>query len=130
MWLINILLLWLAPLALGVIVFNRSQHGSLVLYQHERRWLFDDRKATELTPWLAIKFAALAITFLLVGVVEGVILPNLHFVWMALISVLTGGAATLLVALWVRSRSENPWGLRYKIIERKQSRSADRFSIR
>jgi hypothetical protein len=113
MWLLNILLLWLAPLTLGLVVFNRIDSGTPALTYNERQLLFDDTKVSEITPWLATKFAALAVIFLLIGLVEGVILPNLGFIWMALILLLTGGVATLLVAVCLRSGSDSPWILRH-----------------
>jgi hypothetical protein len=132
MWLVNVLLLWLVPITLGLVVFDRMAKGAPPLNHAERQMLFDETKISELTPWLAIKFIALAMAFLGIGVIEGVILPNLHFIWKALISVLTGGAATLLVALWLRSGSEDPWDLRDKMVRRNSGkrRPIDGFSIR
>ena len=132
MWFINLLFLWLVPIALGLVVLNRIANGAPALNHNERQLLFDDTKISEVTPWLAAKFAALAVMFFAIGVAQGVIVPNLHFAWVAVISVLTGGVATLLVALWLRSGSVDPWGLSDKF-RRKTSDtqgSVDEFSLR
>lgn len=132
MWVINMLLLWSMPFALALLVFNRTATGAPALNDRERQLFFDENKLSELTPWLAIKFAALAAMFFGIGLVEGVILPNLPFAWIALVLVFTSGAATLLVALWLRSGSADPWGLYNRILKRnpEKSRPVDGLSIR
>jgi hypothetical protein len=112
MWVINVLLLWLAPLTLGLLVFNRMDRGAAALTDIEHELLFDETQVSQVTPWLGIKFAALAGVFFVIGLLEGVILPNLGFIWNALSALLTGSAIILLVALWLRSGSDAPWQLR------------------
>ena len=132
MWVINILLLWVVPLALGFLVLNRTATGAPALNERERQLLFDENKLSELTPWLAIKFAALAAIFFGIGIVEGIVLPNLPFVWRALVLLFTSGAATLLVALWLRSGSADPWGLYHQMLKPNpgKPRSAEGLTIR
>jgi hypothetical protein len=118
MWLINVLLLWLVPIALALLLFYRVANGTPPFKQGEREMFFDNPKFSELTPWLGVKLAVLAATFFGIGLVEGVILPNLPFVWSALILVVTGGAALFLVALWYRSEPADPFGLQDRILGR------------
>ena len=133
MWVINLLLLWLVPTILGLVVVTRTASGSSALTNRERQLLFNDAKFSGLSPWLATKFALLAVTFFAIGLVEGVALPNLPFAWMALFSTLTGAVAVVVVALWLRSASAPPWNLLFnRIVKRStgKSRSVDGFSTR
>src|SRR6185295_597992 len=133
MWVINLLLLWLVPATLGLVVLSRTASGTSALTNRERRLVFNGATFSGLSPWLATKFALLAVTFFAIGLLEGVALPNLPFAWMALFSALTGGAAVVLVALWLRSASVPPWNLLFnRIVKRRtgKSRSVDGFSTR
>jgi len=123
-----ILLLWLIPTALAILVGSRLWSGNPALSRNQRRLLFDERRARELTPWLLIKLAVLASSFFMIGLVEGVILLNLPFVWLALAASLTGSAAILLSALWVRSSSQLPRIFR-RVVARTASRRRQRAQI-
>jgi heme exporter protein D len=123
-----ILLLWLIPTALAILVGSRLWSGMPALSRNQRRLLFDERRARELTPWLLIKLAVLASSFFMIGLVEGVILLNLPFVWLALAASLTGSAAILLSALWVRSSSQLPRIFR-RVVARTASRRRQRAQI-
>ena len=123
-----ILFLWLIPTALAIVVGSRLWSGMPVLNRNQRRLLFDERRPRELTPWLMIKLAVLASSFFMIGLVEGVILLNLPFVWLALAASLTGSAAILLSALWVRSNSQLPRIFR-RVVARTASRRRQRAQI-
>ena len=123
-----ILFLWLIPTALAILVGSRLWSGMPALNRNQRRALFDERRPRELTPWLMIKLAVLASSFFMIGLVEGVILLNLQFVWLALAGSLTGSAAILLSALWVRSNSQLPRIFR-RVVARTASRRRQRAQI-
>ena len=95
------------------------------LNRNHRRLLFDEKRPRELTSWLMIKLVVLASCFFMIGLVEGVILLNLPFVWLVLTASLTGIAAILLSALWVRSNSQLPPILR-RVVARTASRLRQR----
>lgn len=103
-----ILLLWLVPSVLAIVLVWRVSSGMSVLNRDERHRFFDERRPKEMTPWLLIKLAGLALAFFMIGLLEGVILLNMPFVWTALAVPLTGTGAILLSARWVRSNSQFP----------------------
>jgi len=120
-----LLFLWLIPTALAILIVSRLWSGIPALNHDQRRLLFDERRARELTPWLLTKLAVLALPFFVIGLAEGVILLNLPFVWTVLAASLTGTAAILLSALWVRSNSQLP-----RIFRRVVGRTASRLRQR
>jgi hypothetical protein len=126
MW-IMLLLLWLPPLALGLIVLKRAADGTRALKKNERELFFDETLDTELSPWMGVKFAALAVGFFIGGLVQGVILPNLGVFWILATPLLSGGAAILLLALWLRSGSGVRRVFREKTSESQTRRSAGIF---
>ena len=129
MW-IMLLLLWLAPLALGLMVLKRAADGMPTLNRHERDLFFDETQKTELSPWLGFKFAALAVVFFIGGLVQGLILPNLGIFWMLAAPLLTGATAILFVALWLRSKStvKGVFHRRISLTERRAHRIANRIA--
>ena len=98
-----IFLLWLIPIAIAVLVLVRTADGMPVLKENERELLFDETRDTEFGPWLALKFAALALVFSLLGLLQGIILPNLSSLWFVAGPLLTGTAAILVLIVWLRS---------------------------
>ena len=95
--------LWIIPLTLGAFLVFRSAGGEPVLNKNERELFFDERKRTHVDLWLAIKLAVLVVIFFLAGLVQGIILPNLSGFWFVTGPLLTGSAAILLAAMWLRS---------------------------
>jgi hypothetical protein len=77
--------------------------GMPPLKPNERELLFDETKETEFGVWLAITFAALAVVFFMLGLVQGLILPNLSSFWLVIMPLITGGAAMVILVLWLRS---------------------------
>lgn len=102
MW-IMLFLLWIVPITLGIIAFVRVMDGMPALNPNERELLFDETKETEFGVWLAITFAALAVVFFMLGLVQGLILPNLSSFWLVIMPLITGGAAMVILVLWLRS---------------------------
>ncbi|MGH7854825.1 MAG: hypothetical protein ACREP3_15365 [Candidatus Binatia bacterium] len=96
-------LLWIIPIAIGVLAFARAVDGMPALKNKERELLFDETKTTELGFWLGLTFAVLAVAFFGLGLIQGIILPNLGSFWFVTVPLMTGGAAILLLALWLRS---------------------------
>ncbi len=96
-------LLWIVPVALGVFGYARVTDGMPAIKDNERRWLFDETKETELGFWLGLTFAALAVVFFALGLVQGLILPNLSAFWFLIAPLLTGSAIVLLLGFWLRS---------------------------
>jgi hypothetical protein len=96
-------LLWVIPIAVGMVAFARIKDGMPGLKDTERKLLFDETKETEIGVSLALTFGALAVVFFTLGVVQGIILPNLGLFWFSIVPLLTSGAAILVLGLWLRS---------------------------
>ncbi|MGH7782295.1 MAG: hypothetical protein ACREO5_00400 [Candidatus Binatia bacterium] len=101
MWII-LLLLWLLPLALGIVLTARVSGGASVVSDKEWRLLFGDTKEMQVSIWTALPFALLTLLFFFAGIVEGLVLTNLGSVWLVLVPLVTGLGAMLLVGLWLR----------------------------
>ena len=95
-------LLWIVPVALGVIGWARVMDGMPAVKDDERRWLFDDTKETELGFCLGLTFVVFAVVFFALGLVQGLILPNLSAFWFIITPLLTGSAIVLLLGFWLR----------------------------
>jgi hypothetical protein len=102
MWII-LVLLWLLPLALGIVVAARVLAGLPVASKDEWRALFRDTKNFKVSPWMGFTFATLAIVFFLIGVLEGLVLINVGSYWLMVVPLFTGLAAMLVVILWLRT---------------------------
>ena len=102
MWII-LVLLWLLPLALGVVVAARVLAGLPAASNDEWRALFRDTKNFKVSPWMGFTFATLAIVFFLIGVLEGLVLINVGSYWLMVVPLFTGLAAMLVVILWLRT---------------------------
>ena len=100
-----ILLLWVIPVALGVVALMRMAIGTPPMKRQEWRLFFGKSTKTTLSLWMGLKFAAFAIGFFIVGVTEAVIFPNLGSFWFLVAPLLTAGATILLLLMWVRSGS-------------------------
>jgi hypothetical protein len=116
-------LLWIIPITLGIIAFVRVIEGMPALKPNERALLFDETKETQFGVWLAITFAALAVVFFVLGLVQGIILPNLSGFWFVIVPPLTGSAAVIIVVLWLRSAPPQFQGFQNRI-SRMHSRAA------
>jgi hypothetical protein len=114
MW-IMLFLLWIIPITLGIIAFVRVIDGMPALKANERKLLFDETKETEFGVWLAITFAALAVVFFMLGLVQGIILPNLSGFWLVIVPLLTGSAAVTILVLWLRSSPPQFQGFQNRI---------------
>jgi hypothetical protein len=104
MWMI-ILLLWSMPLALGILMLVRVRDGVPAITEEERRLFLGDSEDMTLSLWVGLKVTVLAVLFFVVGVVEGLVLINLGFIWVVSVPLATGLAAILLLAQVVRSAS-------------------------
>jgi hypothetical protein len=104
MWII-LILLWLLPIALGIVIAARVLGGLAAVTEHEWRVLFRDTKDFKLSIPMGLTFTALAILFFLIGVFEGLVLPNIGSYWLVLVPLLTGLAAMLVVILCLRTGS-------------------------
>ena len=124
MWKI-FLLLWSVPLAFGFVMLARVAEGSPPLNDKEWRLLFGDTKEMTLSPWLALKFAALAVVFFIIGFFEELVLVNMGSLSLIVVSLLTGLAAMLLLARSLRSESR-----KNRIAARNSARSRARDSHR
>jgi hypothetical protein len=110
MWII-LVLLWLLPVALGIVIAARVLGGLPAVNDHEWRALFRDTKDFKVSIWLGLTFTMLAIAFFFIGVVEGLVLPNIGSYWLVLVPLLTGLAAMLLVILCLRTGArQSPLG--------------------
>lgn len=96
-------LLWIIPVAVGIVAFARMMDQMPALKDNERKLLFDETKQTEFGIWLGLIFAVLAVGFFTLGLIQGIILPNLSSFWFVVVPLLTGAAAILVLGLWLRS---------------------------
>jgi hypothetical protein len=102
MWTV-FLLLWSIPLMLGCVGLARASNGSAPLSAHERRLVFGRTQETRISIWMAVKFATLALVFFALGLLQGAVLLNFGVLWIMSAALLTGSAAIVMLALWVRS---------------------------
>ena len=102
MWTI-LLLLWSIPLILGCVGLARVANGAAAMSGYERRLFFGRTNETRLSLWMGIKFAVFALVFFNLGLVQGAVLLNFGTVWIMSAGLLTGSAAIVILALWVRS---------------------------
>jgi hypothetical protein len=102
MWII-LVLLWLLPVALGIVIAARVLGGLPAVNEDEWRVLFRDTKDFKVSIWMGLTFTTLAIVFFFIGVFEGLVLPNIGSYWLVLVPLLTGVAATLLVIFCLRT---------------------------
>jgi hypothetical protein len=98
-----LLLLWSIPLIFGCVALARAANGAAAMSDHERRLVFGRIRETRISIWMAIKFAVLALVFFTLGLVQGAVLLNFGMVWIMSAALLTGSAAIVILALWVRS---------------------------
>ncbi len=96
-------LLWIIPIAVGIVAFTRVMDKMPALKDNERKLLFDETKQTEFGGCLGLTFAVLAVVFFTLGLIQGIILPNLSMFWFVLVPLLTGATAILVLGLWLRS---------------------------
>jgi hypothetical protein len=102
MWII-LVLLWLLPVALGIVVAARVLGGLPMASNDEWRTLFRDTKNFKLSIWMGLTFTAFAVMFFFIGILEGLVLPNIGSYWLVLVPLLTGTAAMLVVIVWLRT---------------------------
>lgn len=102
MW-IMLLLLWAIPLGIAALAVARALNGAPALQANERKLVFDETKSTELSPWMAGKFAGACVVFFVAGLLQGVLLPNMSRLLFVVIPILTGGAAVAVLILWIRT---------------------------
>lgn len=122
MWTI-ILLLWLIPLALGILMLVRVADGTPVIADEERRFFFGEAEEMTLSLWVGLKFALISVLFFFVGLFEGLVLVNLGPVWLVMVPLLTGLGAILLVLQLVRSASSEKRSSGQRVSERNTVRS-------
>ena len=115
-------LLWTIPSAIGVIAFAKVKDGIPAFNDNQRKVLFDETKETEFGPWLGLTFAGLAGVFFMLGLLQGIILPNLGLFWFVIIPLLTGTAAVLILGRWLRSAPPRSQGFQ-DAISRLQTRA-------
>jgi hypothetical protein len=111
MWII-LILIWLAPLSLGLVIAARVLGGLPAVSENEWRAFFRDKSDFKLSLSMALSFTIFALMFFFVGVLEGVVLINLGSSWLVLVPLLTGLAALLLVLLWLRTGTRETRSLR------------------
>ena len=104
MWTI-ILLLWLIPIALGIVMLVRVGDGAPAITDKERRLFFGEADEMTLSLWVGLKFAVIAVLFFCVGLAEGLVLINLGPVLLLLAPLLTALGAIVLLLQLVRSAS-------------------------
>jgi hypothetical protein len=127
MWTI-ILLLWLIPLALGILMLVRAADGTPAITEEERRLFFGEAEEMTVSLWLGLKFALISVLFFFVGLFEGLVLINLGPVWFVLVPLVTGLGAILLLQQLVRSASSEKHSSEQRVSQRNTARSRDSVS--
>jgi hypothetical protein len=94
-------LLWLVPVAAGLVMFARVAQGRPALNDDERLWLIGESEQESISPSLWLKFTALSVLFFASGLLQGLIVINLGG-WLLAMPFLTGAAAVLVVLFWLR----------------------------
>lgn len=122
MWTI-ILLLWLVPLALGILMLVRVADGTPAITEEERRLFFGEAEEMTLSPWVGLKFALISGLFFFAGLFEGLVLTNLGPVWLVMVPLVTGLGAILLVLQLVRSASSEKRSNEQRVSQRNAPRS-------
>jgi hypothetical protein len=100
MW-VMLMLLWIIPLGLGLLALG-GEPATPALKDRDAATHFDQGHERNFGIWPALTFAVLAVLFFVVGIVEGVLLPNLGSFWLITVPFLTGGGAFLTVFAWWR----------------------------
>ena len=88
-----LLSLWSVPLLLVPLI-----------KKDERRLWLGRSKDIRLSLWMGIKFSLIAIVLFMVGLVEGIILPNANIFFQVLLPILTSAGVILLLLGWLRWR--------------------------
>jgi hypothetical protein len=122
MWTI-ILLLWLIPIALGIVMLVRVGDGTPAITEKERRLFFGKAEEMTLSLWVGLKFAVISVLFFCVGLVEGLVLINLGPVLLLLVPLLTALGAILLLLQLVRSASSETQSSEQRVSHRNTARS-------
>jgi TctA family transporter len=122
MWTI-ILLLWLIPLALGILILVRAADGTPAITEEERRLFFGEAEEMTVSLWVGLKFALISVLFFFVGLFEGLVLINLGPVWFVLVPLVTGLGAILLLQQLVRSASSEKQSSEQRVSQRNTARS-------
>ena len=99
-----LLSLWSVPLLLGIVVLMRWINGVPLIKKDERSLWLGRSKDIRLSLWMGIKFALIAVVLFIVGLVEGIILPNVNIFFQVLVPILTTAGAILLLLGWLRWR--------------------------
>jgi hypothetical protein len=102
MW-IMLILLWLIPVALGIVIAARIVGGLPPVSKNEWRALFGDTKDFKVSIWMALTFTTIAVVFFFIGVFEGLVLPNIGTYWLVLVPIFTGLATLLLLVICLRT---------------------------
>ena len=99
-----LLSLWAVPLLLALVVLMRRIDGVPLIKKDERRLWLGRSKDIRLSLWMGIKFALIAVVLFIVGLVEGIILPNVNIFFQFLVPILTSAGVILLLLGWLRWR--------------------------
>ena len=99
-----LLSLWAVPLLLAIMVLMRRINGVPLIKKDERGLWLGRSKDIRLSLWMGIKFALIAVVLLIVGLVEGIVLPNVNIFFQVLVPILTTAGAILLLLGWLRWR--------------------------
>jgi hypothetical protein len=99
-----LLSLWSIPLLLAIVVLMRRIDGVPLIKKDERRLWLGRSKDIRLSLWMGIKFALIAVVLFIVGLVGGIILPNVNIFFQFLVPILTSAGVILLLLGWLRWR--------------------------
>lgn len=102
MW-ATLLLIWSVPLAAAILIFARLGDGRPALNDKEAKFLLGDSDRLDLSPWRIFEFVIIALGLFVLGVFEGLVLPNFGALWLVAAAVPTGIAAMAIVAYRLRS---------------------------
>jgi len=103
MW-TTLLLLWSVPLLLAAIALARWVGGDPIIDEDEVRVWFGRAPQARLSLWMTIELILAAAVLFVIGLLEGVLLPNFNIFFRIMVPMLTSVGLALLLLLWLRRR--------------------------
>jgi hypothetical protein len=94
-------LVWLIPLATGILLLTRVVRGRPALSVQEWPFFFGNTEEKSLSPRWWAKLGLFSLAFFTAGLVEGLIVINIGG-WLLAVPLITGLAAIFVVLRWLR----------------------------
>jgi hypothetical protein len=98
-----LLILWSVPLAAAGLILARMWEGRSAITKNESELFFGEAKPITLSLRIALEFAAIALLFFMLGIFEGLVLPNFGSAWAVVVPLMTSVGALAILAYRLRS---------------------------